>query len=129
MGLDNGLRLKLKNVQLGHDTGLLRCATKRTQEPWWDITYWRKCWNIREIFLSIVADTPDQYDYFVTKEHIPKLLEAFEELNAETWDCSMSIWTWDDVYDGIAEDKFVLKTLYDNWDELGVEELYFYDSY
>lgn len=131
MGLDNGIRVKktLENSEIPElgkfDNGY---------HGDFEVTYWRKCWNIRNgIFGILKPQSEDEYFYSVTKESLNQIIKLFESYNSENFvDDGGCIWSWDDPeypYSAqIAADIENLKKLRELMDQYNLE-VYFYDSY
>lgn len=144
MGLDNGIILRVKG-KIDGDCPLL--SIKGIEENDWyteenakgfhiyDICYWRKCWNIRDILFSSCQDAQDKEegnDYELT---IPELEDIRDQLydmickGPDRWDDS--IWDFEDAMNFLPWDIVRISALinYLKNEGAGRAEVYFYDSY
>ena len=130
MGLDNGIIVKrteattdLKELQPYAFSG----DTERKYS--FELCYWRKCWNVREIFFNIIGYF-DQYKTELSEKDLKLIYKALKSLNHKTWDESRSVWTWKEHKRSHKRNLKALKKLiklkhkYPN-----IIEAYFYDSY
>ena len=139
MGLDNGIRLKSKTridfpdyIQIdGQDF-----SDEHDGFPFtYDICYWRKCRNVRSAIFDIIdrdKDDDNQYVFDVTADDCRKIAEVFIEYlkNPESWDDeNLSIWTFDEYKNHIADDIINLSWLSKVLCENNKCYAEFYDSY
>jgi hypothetical protein len=136
MGLDNGIQVKrtpetnkipeLQDFSDAWDIG---------QKYDFEITYWRKCWNIRNDIFGLGIGEDESYHTNLTKEHIEQIIELLKSYNEDNWEDSGScIWEWTSDEEGwsysehIKQDIESLQLLRDLMDKYELE-VYFYDSY
>ena len=135
MGLDNSIQIKrntstnsipeLKQFELAYDN---------KHQFDFEICYWRKCYNIRNMIMDVVesARDNDSSDILTTTD-IEKIIHGLQSFNSANWqENGGSIWDWDDeeypYSEKIQRDIENLKkiqTLMEKYDL----EVYFYDSY
>jgi hypothetical protein len=140
MGLDNGIHLKTKNkidlndweitpdyVKIEFD----EFSTKEYNDGYYyDICYWRKCWNIRHIILNIVGKENDGGIYEIDKpSQIQNIINEIIILleNMEEWE--QSIWTAKEMIPHLAQDIVNLSWLKKYKVEHPEAKIIFYDSY
>lgn len=110
MGLDNGIIIR-------HITG---------EEE--DLCYWRKCWNIRALFFSVVPSQTDEYKYIINKEELLLFYKLLKKLNRKNWEDS--IWSWEEYKHQLRKQKRAIKKFLKKWEtDDTIDEVYFYDSY
>lgn len=136
MGLDNGIIIKnLPKEDYKYFTNII---DKTTEEDEVEICYWRKCYNIRHIFLSTfkvikngkVTDWEGGGTFDIERDDIPHIIRRFIELLIpKNWNESESIWTYDEIVESIINDIVTLKMLYIYMEINPNIEVYFYDSY
>lgn len=135
MGLDNGIQIKrntstnsipeLKQFELAYDN---------KHQFDFEICYWRKCYNIRNMIMDVVESARDNDNSdILTTTDIEKIIHGLQSFNSANWqENGGSIWDWDDEeypysekiqYD--IENLKKLQTLMEKYDL----EVYFYDSY
>ena len=142
MGLDNGIRLIMrqkidpKEDILFNDFEKIDFDEFATNEYkdgyYYDVCYWRKCWNIREMIFDILdadrnslsekyeIDKPSQIQEI--SDRLYKMLQ-----NGEDWE--NSIWDFEDMITPLAYDIVnlaALKRIMTKYTNVKVE---FYDSY
>ena len=94
-----------------------------------DISYWRKCWNIRYLILKCLSAGNQEYEVVIKREDIPKIIDALKSLNADNWtDYGGSIWEWEDYEECNEWHIKDLEYLYELMGEYDLD-VYFYDSY
>lgn len=145
MGLDNGIMLKIKDAKkFGSD----RLPIWIPRQDWedannydWELMYWRKCWNIRNvIFRHLVANDIDTCDDCSFKMPMPLevlwgLCEKLDKCYTEKWwtENDDSIWAWEDIEEsGFYTSRLALTKRLIGWLEdkdPDSYEIYFYDSY
>lgn len=134
MGLDNGICVR-RTEQTNTKSWLSRyCGHWDTKGEFdFDICYWRKCHNIREIVQEITGDRfVDGGDTILTFSDLVALQAELAELNEETWEeKGYSFWSWEDhepVNNGhLASLAELLAALIDEGEDEYI--VYFYDSY
>lgn len=140
MGLDNGILLRVRG-RINENSPWyekLRLNSDSVEEKngfsVYDICYWRKCWNIREILFENCADTngvDDCGSYTLTPEEIGAIRDALCDILRDgdaAWDDS--IWTFEEAMNFLPWDIVVLGQLMDFLQEnAGKCEVFFYDSY
>ena len=135
MGLDNGIQVrrtpatnKIEELKVFND------SWDKEFKYDFEVTYWRKCWNIRNDILCILAKRfSDEYEVTLSTDDIDSIIELLQSYNAENWEESgSSIWEWDDVEwpysEKIKQDIENLKLLRSLMNKYDLE-VYFYDSY
>ena len=135
MGLDNSIQIKrntstnsipeLKQFELSYDN---------KHQFDFEICYWRKCYNIRNMIMDVVESARDNDNSdILTTTDIEKIIRGLQSFNSANWqENGGSIWDWDDeeypysekIQRGIENLKN-LQTLMEKYDL----EVYFYDSY
>lgn len=87
------------------------------------LCYWRKCWNVREVMLEIIADrlrgedgktlVDDSY-FELTLSDIEKFYKKLLWLNkSKNWDPAESIWPYKDIKDTLDQQLLNLEWLMD----------------
>ena len=82
-----------------------------------DLCYWRKSWNIRDAFLSVIGKTNNdknsEYYYLITEEDIPAIMRnIFKLCDKDIWDESNdSIWEFKDIKERLINTLVNLKLL------------------
>ena len=135
MGLDNSIQIKrntstnsipeLKQFELAYDN---------KHQFDFEICYWRKCYNIRNMIMDVVegARDNDNSDILTTTD-IEKIIHGLQSFNSANWqENGGSIWDWDDeeypYSEKIPRDIENLKNLQTLMEKYDLE-VYFYDSY
>ena len=135
MGLDNGIQIKrntstnsipeLKQFELSYDN---------KHQFDFEICYWRKCYNIRNMVMDVVegARDNDNSDILTTTD-IEKIIHGLQSFNSANWqENGGSIWDWDDeeypYSEKIQRDIENLKNLQMLMEKYDLE-VYFYYSY
>ena len=135
MGLDNSIQIKrntstnsipeLKQFELSYDN---------KHQFDFEICYWRKCYNIRNMVMDVVegARDNDNSDILTTTD-IEKIIHGLQSFNSANWqENGGSIWDWDDeeypYSEKIQRDIENLKNLQMLMEKYDLE-VYFYDSY
>jgi hypothetical protein len=99
------------------------------------VTYWRKCWGLRNDILSLIGkrwSPEEEYEFKLTKNDVDNIIELLGSYNEETWEDS--IWEWTSEEDGWSYSEYIqqnikdLQLLRDLMDKYELE-VYFYDSY
>ena len=94
------------------------------------MTYYRKCYNIRNEILYIINHRFDEeYEYSLDLEDIEQIIEYLSSLNADNWeDSGSSIWDWKEMEDHIKQDVENLEMLVELMQDHDMDVV-FYDSY
>ena len=135
MGLDNGVQIRRTP-----ETNKIE-ELKVFNQDWnkelrydFEVTYWRKCWNIRNDLMDLGIGYDEGY-YSMTVEDIEKAIELLKSYNDDNWtDGGSCIWEFTSDEDGwsysehIKQDIESLKLLRQLMDKYDLD-VYFYDSY
>lgn len=136
MGLDNGIIIK--SEYLTDDQMDEICPYYSSEDDYhdegWCLAYWRKCWGIRGAILHVLDPQnkkSDQAYYPIELEDIPAIIRALKPfLSKDYWeDKADSIWEYEEYFDNMYEILTRLEWLKQNWNNLQIKEVYFYDSY
>ena len=135
MGLDNGIQIKrntstnsipeLKQFELAYDN---------KHQFDFEVCYWRKCYNIRNMIMDVVESARDNDNSdILTTTDIEKIIHGLRSFNSANWqENGGSIWDWDDeeypYSEKIQRDIENLKNLQTLMEKYDLE-VYFYDSY
>ena len=135
MGLDNSIQIKrntstnsipeLKQFELAYDN---------KHQFDFEICYWRKCYNIRNMIMDVVESARDNDNSdILTTTDIEKIIHGLQSFNSANWqENGGSIWDWDDeeypYSEKIQRDIENLKKLQTLMEKYDLE-VYFYDSY
>lgn len=135
MGLDNGIQIKrntstnsipeLKQFELAYDN---------KHQFDFEVCYWRKCYNIRNMIMDVVESAYDNDNSdILTTTDIEKIIHGLQSFNSANWqENGGSIWDWDDeeypYSEKIQRDIENLKNLQMLMEKYDLE-VYFYDSY
>lgn len=135
MGLDNGIILKSKNKVEFPSYVNIKDVTQwypnKDNCYYYEVAYWRKCWNVRSAIMSIIgAEEPSEGEFDVTSH---KCLDIAADLilmmtDPNCWDEDESIWSWEEIKDSLFQQVINLKWIATHSDEYN-GYLYFYDSY
>ena len=76
---------------------------KRFEDEWdrkhqcdFNVTYWRKCWNIRSDMFALGIGY-DEGEYHMSAQDVEKTIELLQSYNSENFtDSDSCIWDWDD---------------------------------
>ena len=130
MGLDNGIVVKKSRLadKIFKDEKRFYYFTIAQE---YEITYWRKCWNIRTAVRDITGVFFDNdAQIALSIDDITKLIKYLKNLNKDNWeDGGYSIWTWEEYKDKIKQDIKNLKYLLRYMKKYPELEVWFYDSY
>lgn len=128
MGLDNGIVIKNNCKTADIEYKLSGMFEGNSAE--YSVTYWRKCYNIRNEILYIINHRYDEeYEFALDVEDVEQIIEFLESLSADTWnDSGDSIWDWHEMEDQINQDIESLVMLVDIMNEHDIDVV-FYDSY
>lgn len=135
MGLDNSIQIKrntstnsipeLKQFELAYDN---------KHQFDFEICYWRKCYNIRNMIMDVIESARDNDNSdILTTTDIEKIIHGLQSFNSANWqENGGSIWDWDDeeypYSEKIQRDIENLKNLQTLMKKYDLE-VYFYDSY
>lgn len=135
MGLDNSIQIKrntstnsipeLKQFELAYDN---------KHQFDFEVCYWRKCYNIRNMIMDVVESARDNDNSdILTTTDIEKIIHGLQSFNSANWqENGGSIWDWDDeeypYSEKIQRDIENLKNLQTLMEKYDLE-VYFYDSY
>lgn len=135
MGLDNGICVK-KNAltkSINIDDTFIKDSYDSNEI---DITYWRKCWGLRNDIMEYLANkhsfNDDCYSFNLEVEDIKQIIGILISwCNKKKWNSkSQSIWTWKEIkgnlLDSIRNLSYLLGKMEDYPNGFIV---YFYDSY
>ena len=142
MGLDNGIIIRA-NTKKGYS--YLKRHFIYLQETSnnfsYEFGYWRKCWNIREKFITDFKYDKENYLITFKISDIPAIIDALKcFLNEENWEYNgrtSLVFNWYEELPSIANAIRNLYLFYDYIDEDDDEDdvtdedfdIYFYDSY
>jgi hypothetical protein len=93
-----------------------------------EVMYFRKCWNVRSAIAQSVGGIVDNGYTDLTRDDIPKIIDALKSFNSENWYDDHSIWDWEDQEEPIKMYIENLEYLYELMDSYDLD-IYFYDSY
>lgn len=148
MGLDNGIRLKIKDKEKFGDTKKLYSMFSWTNEgSEYELLYWRKCWNVRREISEVLADAynngnaeHDKYfdenginDYIFNLKAFKNILIRLRKIYKKSWweENDDSIWEWSEC--GSNYKSWLIKAwkVFDVLKDKDADsyELSFYDSY
>ena len=144
MGLDNGIQLRVKG-KINPESPLLKvpgvqgwdfCPMEEGNGYYnYDICYWRKCWNIRDMLFSCCSDSIGREDNQSYELSVPELRDIRDRIYniicAGPLDWEDSIWTFDEMIPHLAWDLVRITALIDYVEHEGAgnAEVSFYDSY
>lgn len=144
MGLDNGIviktRIELKPELLPPFVGIQEddwLQENKGNGYWYELCYWRKCWNIRDIVLDMHPDFNEEeeyYGYTLSKKHVHQLRLALIDYISnmykweEDYENGRTIWDSSDMLYHLARDIGNLTWLEKCMDEHNIH-VEFYDSY
>ena len=130
MGLDNWISIK-------HDEHTPKCVAKCFKKGYngyeYEVAYWRKCWNVREIIFRTSERYTEEdraYKTALTRDDILKIIKELRGLSVNNYDAkSVCFWDWKDFRRINRRNIKKLKKL--SWIMLWHPDLevYFYDSY
>lgn len=134
MGLDNGFRVK-SNMRKIERKDLPEDISYPFDKDYGDapeIVYWRKCWGLRDMVLSIVEKEEEKYIYEIdtTSQIIDIMRGIIEFMNEETWEeMGRSIWTYQEIREHLAYDLVNFSLMIGYMKQNPDVYLEFYDSY
>ena len=126
--MDNGILVKKNDKTVGIEDELARVFEEN--RTYYSVTYWRKCYNIRNEILYIINHRYDEdYEYVLDEECVDQIIEYLQSLDADTWnDSGHSLWDWEEMEEQIRRDienLCALSCLMQSHDV----DVVFYDSY
>jgi len=145
MGLDNGIVLRVKGKIDPEDRILSIPGIEK--DDWYeenhpgfsqyDICYWRKCWNIRDILFVNCDDAKGKDDcgtYSLTIDELEAIRHSLYLTICEgpdAWnDGDQSIWDFEEIMNQLPWDLVRISALIDYMEKNGGRcEAFFYDSY
>ena len=134
MGLDNGFRVK-SNIRKIERKDLPEDISYPFDEDYNDapeIVYWRKCWGLRDMVLSILGKEEEKYVYEIdtTSQIIDIMRGIIEFMNEETWEEEgNSIWTYQEIREHLAYDLVNFSLMIGYMKQNPDVYLEFYESY
>lgn len=134
MGLDNGFRVK-SNIRKIERKDLPEDIVYPFDEDYNDapeIVYWRKCWGLRDMVLSILEKEKEKYVYEIdtTSQIIDIMRGIIDFMNEETWEeAGRSIWTYQEIREKLGYDLVNLSLMIGYMKQNPDVYLEFYDSY
>lgn len=136
MGLDNGIYIKKNDLTKSINIEE-RFSTSYDTDNSVDVTYWRKCWGLRNDIIKYLCNKYDvnEYDIGTFKldiDDINKIISIISSWrNKKKWDSeSNSIWTWKEIKDSLVQNLIDLTYLLVKMEDYPSGfEVYFYDSY
>ena len=135
MGLDNGICVK-KNAltQLINLNNTFIDSNDNSNEI--DITYWRKCWGLRNDIMEYLTTkhsvNDDYYSFNLEVEDIKQIIEILISwYDKKKWNSeSQSIWTWKEIKGNLLNSIRNLSYLLGKMEDYPNGFIvYFYDSY
>ena len=134
MGLDNGICVKKNAVtQLININNTFTDDDCNSDEI--DITYWRKCWGLRNDIMEYLTkkyNVNDSYSFNLEVEDIKQIIEILVSwYDKKKWNFeSRSIWTWKEIKENLLISIRNLYYLLEKMEDYPNEFIvYFYDSY
>ena len=135
MGLDNGICVKKNAVtQLININNTFTDDDCNSDEI--DITYWRKCWGLRNDIMEYLTKkynvNDDSYSFNLEVEDIKQIIEILVSwYDKKKWNSeSRSIWTWKEIKENLLISIRNLYYLLEKMEDYPHEfTVYFYDSY
>ena len=135
MGLDNSIQIK-RNTSTNSIPELqqFKLAYDNKHQFDFEVCYWRKCYNIRNMIMDVVESARDNDNSdILTTTDIEKIIHGLQSFNSANWqENGGSIWDWDDeeypYSEKIQRDIENLKKLQTLMEKYDLE-VYFYDSY
>ena len=157
MGLDNGIKIEFRKLEEGTSPKIFKNITKRLtafdndKKDVYDLLYWRKCYNIRNLFIDFcnknsISFQEGDLTYLTLNEAIKFLECLLKHHNKKWWNgsadhemypalfiLSSSIWEWDDIkknYKHMYKEALKFLKYLKKSKLLGnYYTIYFYDSY
>lgn len=157
MGLDNGINIEFRKLEEGTSPKIFKNITKRLtsfdndKKDVYDLLYWRKCYNIRELFRDFCNKNKINFHegdltYLTLNETIRFIDCLLKHHNKKWWNgsadhetypalfiLSNSIWEWEDIkknYKHMYKEALKFLKYLKKSKVLGnYYTIYFYDSY
>ena len=130
MGLDNGVRIK--NFDKNYKKFFTPMFDWEDEDGEFEICYWRKCWNVREVFIETLHMSNSVYEKEIEIDDIDALIRHLTPLlSKDGWEEGEydSIWTFEESFPGMIDCVCNLKMLKFYMQEHPNCKVYFYDSY
>ena len=143
MGLDNGIKIKIKdpnklNPNIFQELYFTKYGTR--EELLYELLYWRKCWNIRDVIMNhlennhITTCDDCSYDMAMPLNVLESLItDILPDCYSPTWwkENGDSIWTFDEICAPYYRDLLKAIRLVERLRDVdpSAYEIYFYDSY
>ena len=126
--MDNGIVIKKNDKTVNIEDKLANTFEEYRTE--YSVTYWRKCWNLRNEILYIINHRYDEeFEYALDAECVEQIIEYLRSLDADTWnDSGDSLWDWEEMEEHIRQDIENLSVLVEFMQEYDLDVV-FYDSY
>lgn len=136
MGLDNGINFKITDQEKFGE------IPEWINYTYWDaiygsdyeIQYWRKCWNVRDVIFSIlrIEYENDNGEYKISLDDLITINKKLRKIYTKKhWDETRSIWSYKEIKRSFRQNlKYANRIA--KWLKTKPEgsfELYFYDSY
>lgn len=141
MGLENGIVLQVRG-KIDPDAAILKVPGIEkvdwydNPEPgftYYDICYWRKYWNIREILFDNCHDKESNGKYPLTIKQLESIRDDIYYLicdGEDRWDDSRTAWSFEDSVGRLGWDIVRISELIRYLKaDVGYCEAFFYDSY
>lgn len=130
MGLDSGVIIKKNDKTEAVDDKLSALFEEYTHGQYYDVCYWRKCYNLRNEILYIIGHRFDEeYEFGLDVEDVEQIIEYLSSINEDNWeDSGQSIWEWNEMEEHIQNDIENLNALVELMNEHDMDVV-FYDSY
>lgn len=93
--------------------------------------YWRKCWGLRGVVLSVLHMGQEEYQKDIDPDDIPALIRGLKPfLSRDYWDENAdSIWEYDEYFERFYKNIIFLEWFKEYYKEHPDLKVYFYDSY
>ena len=126
--MDNGVVIKKNDKTVNIEDKLANTFEEYRTE--YSVTYWRKCWNLRNEILYIINHRYDEeFEYALDAEDVEQIIEYLQSLDSDTWnDSGASLWDWEEMEEHIQQDIDSLSVLAELMQEYDLDVV-FYDSY
>ena len=135
MGLDNGICVKKSAItQLINLNDTFIDDSYNSDEI--DITYWRKCWGLRNDIIDYLTKkykvNDDGHSFILEAKDIKQIIEILISwYDKKKWNSeSQSIWTWKEIKENLLDSIRNLSYLLGKMEDYPNRFIvYFYDSY